>query len=198
VIRSPSPRRVAELSRIWIKPSPAWRWPLSFPSRCYRWTLGRSTEPHTGGQKKKQAPTPGAAAGLRPPRRRSEENGQASCTAHPPSAAQYTRASCAIPVDASSSSPRHVTAAVLPPLPMGSSRPPPRDMSLGGAYGRVEIPRTIRVGARREGATVLAGLRSGDGPRSVRARPSSIKRDCGRRTTSTGKGAWQTYTQSRA
>jgi hypothetical protein len=33
----------------------------------------------------------------------------------------------------------------------------------------------------------LAGLRSGDGPLSVRARPSSIKRDCDRRTTSTGE-----------
>jgi hypothetical protein len=29
-------------------------------------------------------------------------------------------------------------------------------------------------------------LRSGDGPLSVRVRPSSLKRDCGRRTTSTG------------
>ena len=32
----------------------------------------------------------------------------------------------------------------------------------------------------------MAGLRSGDGPLSVRVRPSSLKRDCGRRTTSTG------------
>src|SRR5271165_1228692 len=40
---------------------------------------------------------------------------------------------------------------------------------------------------RAESARVLAGLRSGDGPRSVRARPSSIKRDCDRRTTSTGE-----------
>ena len=38
-----------------------------------------------------------------------------------------------------------------------------------------------------KGARVLAGLRSGDGLLSVRARPSSIKRDCGRRTTSTGE-----------
>jgi hypothetical protein len=38
-----------------------------------------------------------------------------------------------------------------------------------------------------EGASVLAGLRSGDGPLSVRVRPSSLKRDCGRRTTSTGE-----------
>ena len=34
---------------------------------------------------------------------------------------------------------------------------------------------------------VLAGLSSGDGPLSVRVRPSSIKRDSGRRTTSTGE-----------
>ena len=34
---------------------------------------------------------------------------------------------------------------------------------------------------------ILAGLRAGDGLRSVRARPSSIKRDRDRRTTSTGK-----------
>jgi hypothetical protein len=33
---------------------------------------------------------------------------------------------------------------------------------------------------------VLAGLRSGDGPLSVRVRPSSLKRDCARRATSTG------------
>ena len=31
---------------------------------------------------------------------------------------------------------------------------------------------------------VLAGLGSGDGPLSVRARPSCLKRDCDRRTTS--------------
>ena len=40
---------------------------------------------------------------------------------------------------------------------------------------------------RAEGARVLAGLRSGDGPLSVRVRPSSLKRDCDRRTTSTGE-----------
>ena len=34
---------------------------------------------------------------------------------------------------------------------------------------------------------VLAPLRAGDGPLSVRVRPSSIKRDCGRRATSTGE-----------
>jgi hypothetical protein len=39
---------------------------------------------------------------------------------------------------------------------------------------------------RTDGAGVLAGLRSGDGPLSVRVRPSSLKRDCDRRTTSTG------------
>jgi len=33
---------------------------------------------------------------------------------------------------------------------------------------------------------VLAGLRSEDGPLSVRVRPSSLKRDCDRRTTNTG------------
>ena len=33
----------------------------------------------------------------------------------------------------------------------------------------------------------MAWLRSGDGPLSVRARPSSIKRDCDRRATSTGE-----------
>jgi hypothetical protein len=34
---------------------------------------------------------------------------------------------------------------------------------------------------------VLAGLRAGDGPLSVRVRPSSIKRDSDRRPTSTGE-----------
>ena len=37
-----------------------------------------------------------------------------------------------------------------------------------------------------EGARFMAGLRSGDGPLSVRARPSNLKHDCDRRTTSTG------------
>ena len=32
----------------------------------------------------------------------------------------------------------------------------------------------------------MAGLRSGDGPLSVRARPSGLKHDCDRRTTSAG------------
>jgi hypothetical protein len=38
-----------------------------------------------------------------------------------------------------------------------------------------------------EGARVLAGLRSGDGPLSIRVRPSSLERYCDRRTTSTGE-----------
>jgi hypothetical protein len=38
----------------------------------------------------------------------------------------------------------------------------------------------ITIGMRAEDARVLAGLRSGDGPLSVRARPSSLKRDCDR------------------
>ncbi len=38
-----------------------------------------------------------------------------------------------------------------------------------------------------EGARVLAGLISGDGPLSVHVRPSSLKRDCDRRTTTTGE-----------
>ena len=46
-------------------------------------------------------------------------------------------------------------------------------------------PPQVRMAA--EGARVLAGLISGDGPLSVRVRPSSLKRDCGRRTTSTGE-----------
>ena len=40
-------------------------------------------------------------------------------------------------------------------------------------------------GVVAEGARALAELRSGDGPLSVRIRPSSLKRDCARRTTST-------------
>jgi hypothetical protein len=39
---------------------------------------------------------------------------------------------------------------------------------------------------------------AGDGPLSVRARPSSPKRDCARRTTSTGGKPWPTYTRSHA
>ena len=34
---------------------------------------------------------------------------------------------------------------------------------------------------------IRAGLKSGDSPLSVRARPSSLKRDCDRRATSTGE-----------
>ncbi len=37
-----------------------------------------------------------------------------------------------------------------------------------------------------QGARALAGLSAGDGPLSVRARPSSLKHDCDRRATSTG------------
>ena len=44
-----------------------------------------------------------------------------------------------------------------------------------------------RSSLRPEGGRVVAGLRSGDGPLSVRVRPSSIKRDCDRRATSTGE-----------
>ena len=45
----------------------------------------------------------------------------------------------------------------------------------------MKILHTIRGDVSREGATVLGGLRTGDGPRSGRARPASIKRDCARR-----------------
>jgi hypothetical protein len=38
----------------------------------------------------------------------------------------------------------------------------------------------------------MAGRRSGDGPLSVRTRPSNIKRDSDRRATSAGKSAWST------
>jgi hypothetical protein len=50
-------------------------------------------------------------------------------------------------------------------------------------YART-VPGTLLLSM--EGARALAGLRSGDGPLSVRARPSSIKRDCDPRTTSSG------------
>jgi hypothetical protein len=46
--------------------------------------------------------------------------------------------------------------------------------------------RIRRSPRRTEGARALAGLRSRDGPLSVRVRPSSLKRDRARRTTSTG------------
>ena len=45
----------------------------------------------------------------------------------------------------------------------------------------------VRSGIRAEVRKFLAGLRSGDGPLSIRIRPSSLKRDCDRRTTSTGE-----------
>ena len=50
-----------------------------------------------------------------------------------------------------------------------------------------EKPGTPCIRKLAEGARVLAGPGSGDGPLRIRARPSSIKRDCGRRTTSAGR-----------
>jgi hypothetical protein len=44
---------------------------------------------------------------------------------------------------------------------------------------------TAGPGTAEEGTRVLAGLRFGDGPRSVRGCPSSMKRDYGGSTTST-------------
>jgi hypothetical protein len=49
-----------------------------------------------------------------------------------------------------------------------------------GAAGQNQGPK------RAEDARILARARPGDGPLSVRVRPSSIKRDCDRRPTSTG------------
>ena len=69
----------------------------------------------------------------------------------------------------------------------------------GSSRVRVRGPGRARPLAQRtEGARVLAGLRSGDGPLSVRVRPSSLKRDCGRRTTSTdGKCLVNVHAKSR-
>jgi hypothetical protein len=47
--------------------------------------------------------------------------------------------------------------------------------------------RIRRPSLRLAGGRVVAWLRSGDGLLSVRARPSSIKRDCDRRARSTGE-----------
>ena len=57
----------------------------------------------------------------------------------------------------------------------------------GRSWTTCPLLRIRRSSQREEGARVLAGLRSGDGPLSVRVRPSSLKRDCDRRTTSTGE-----------
>ncbi len=51
----------------------------------------------------------------------------------------------------------------------------------------VLVRRNRAVGMHAEGARALAGLRSGDGPLSIRVRPSSLKHACNRRTTSTGE-----------
>ena len=49
-----------------------------------------------------------------------------------------------------------------------------------------------------EGARVPGGLRSGNGPLSVRVRPSSLKRDCDRRAASTnGRCLVNVYAKSR-
>ena len=50
---------------------------------------------------------------------------------------------------------------------------------------------------RTEGARVLAGLRSEDGPLSVRVRPSGLKRDCVRETTTSGKFLANVHAKSR-
>ena len=68
--------------------------------------------------------------------------------------------------------------------------------------GRLLVRRHAAIIARSAiacpGARALAGLRSGDGPLSVRARPSSLKRDCGRWTTSTsGKCLVDVHAKSR-
>src|SRR5271157_1855361 len=66
------------------------------------------------------------------------------------------------------------------------SRPRSRtDLNTAGRpHGHLRIRRSS---LRPEGGRVVAWLRSGDGPLSVRARPSSIKRDCDRRATNTGE-----------
>ena len=66
------------------------------------------------------------------------------------------------------------------------TRPRSRTDLNGSGHPHMEL-RIRRSSLRPEGARVVAWLRSGDGPLSVRARPSSIKRDCDRRTTSTGE-----------
>ena len=58
------------------------------------------------------------------------------------------------------------------------SVPRPAKPSVGGRQHH-RLPELI-------GQESLARLRSGDGPLSVRVRPSSLKRDCARRTTGTG------------
>ena len=58
----------------------------------------------------------------------------------------------------------------------------------GRSWTMCPLLRIRRSSARQaDGASVLAGLRSGDGPLSIRVRPSSLKHDCDRRTTSTGE-----------
>jgi len=52
--------------------------------------------------------------------------------------------------------------------------------------GPSELSKAGPGSPRMEGARVPAGLRSGNGLLSVRARPSSLKRDSGRRTMSIG------------
>jgi len=65
------------------------------------------------------------------------------------------------------------------------TRPRSRTDLNGSGCPDIEL-RIRRSSQRLEGARVLAELRSGDGPLSVRVRPSSPKRDCARRATSTG------------
>jgi len=51
--------------------------------------------------------------------------------------------------------------------------------------GRLRRATDQKAFTTAKGARALAGLGAGDGPPSVRVRPSSLKRDCDCRTTST-------------
>ena len=89
------------------------------------------------------------------------------------------------------------------PDPRGQTLPPAAQYSSPGpGSSHKEMKRgTISDGFTEsvpEGTRILGWPRSGDGPLSVRARPSSLKHDRDRRATSTGESARRTYTRRHA
>ena len=74
-----------------------------------------------------------------------------------------------------------------PPFRLDMGGPDPGTLTLPPAAGP-GLAETAAASGPQAGSG--RGLRSGDGPLSVRVHPSSLKRDCDRRTTSTGETDW--------
>ena len=67
-----------------------------------------------------------------------------------------------------------------------------------GRGGSLAVPDHLGHGEMAGEVQAVAELSSGDGPLSVRIRPSSLKRDCDRRAMCIGQRSRWTYTRSHA